>query len=224
MKIIIISSAYPFRGGIAQSAGILYNKLKERGHEVSVLTFKRQYPKLLFPGKTQLDNSANEVIRIPTEPILDSIGPPSWIKCFRIIKNSKPDLLIFKHWMPFFAPCYGTIARLTRWFTDIKILFLCHNIIPHERRLGDLWLTKYAFGKADYFIVQSEVVRRELLQVRPEAPHKLVPHPVYEIFGETLQKGEAKRRLGIRNENVILFFGYVRSYKGLDLLMAAMPQ
>jgi glycosyltransferase involved in cell wall biosynthesis len=224
MKIIIISAAYPLRGGIAQHTGILYNKLTERGHQVSVFTFKRQYPKIFFPGKTQLDNSADEAVRIPTRRILDSIGPLSWFKVFRIIKKYKPDLLIFKYWMPFFAPCFGTITRLTKLFTDIKILYLCENIVPHERRFGDLALTKYAFGKVDYFIVQSEVVRKQLLQVLPEALHKLVPHPVYEVVGEALEKSEAKRRLGIKEKNVILFFGIVRAYKGLDYLLVAMPQ
>lgn len=223
MKITIISTAYPLRGGIAQYTGMLFNKLEERGHEVSVITFKRQYPKIFFPGKSQLDFSKDEGVRIPTQPILDSIGPLSWIKAFKIIKRNEPDLLIFKYWMPFFAPCFGTITRLTKSLTKTRVLYLCDNVIPHERRLGDLALTKFALGKADYFIVQSDIVKKELLQVVPGSNYKLVPHPVYEIFGEALDKREAKRRLEIADENVLLFFGYVRAYKGLDLLIRAMP-
>ncbi len=223
MKITIISTAYPLRGGIAQYTGILFNKLRQRDHEVNVVTFKRQYPELFFPGKTQLEPNGDESAKIESEPILDSIGPITWYKAYKKIKNSKPDLLIFKFWMPFFAPCFGTICWFTKKFTKTKILYLCDNIIPHERRIGDIALTKFAFRKADYFIVQSEVVKADLLRLFPNAQNKVVQHPVYEIFGEAIDKDDAKRQLGLTDERVILFFGYIRAYKGLDLILQALP-
>lgn len=224
MNIAIVSTAYPLRGGIAQFTGILYNKLKQKGHDVHVITFKRQYPKLFFPGKSQFDFSHDESVKIPTEPIIDSIGPFSWFKAARRIARLQPDLLVFRYWMPFFAPCYGTIAWLAKQFANVKILYICDNVIPHERRLGDTLLTKFAFRFGDGFIVQSQAVREQLLALFPRARHQVVPHPVYEIFGEPMDKAEAKRRLGITEERVILFFGYVRVYKGLDLLLQAMPE
>jgi len=224
MKIALISAAYPLRGGIAQHTGILYNKLREQGHEVKVLTFKRQYPKLLFPGKTQMEISADDSVKIPTEPIIDSIGPLSWVQAFRRVRELGADLVLFRYWMPFFAPCFGTIGWLIKRNTDAKIGFVCDNIIPHERRLGDVVLTKYAFRQADFFIVQSRVVGRELLSLFPEANFKLAPHPVYHIFGEEMNKQTARNALDIREKKVLLFFGLVRAYKGLDLLIEAMPR
>ncbi|MFQ5750827.1 MAG: glycosyltransferase [bacterium] len=224
MKITIISTAYPLRGGIAQYTAILYHKLKQKNHTVNVLTFKRQYPKIFFPGRTQLDKGSDESVKIETEPILDSIGPLSWLITYKKIKTTKPDLLIFKFWMPFFAPCFGTICWLTKKFTDTKILYLCDNIIPHERRFGDVALTKFALKKADYFIIQSEVVKNDLLALFPQAQNKVVPHPVYEIFGEVMDKHVAKKEIGLHDERVILFFGYIRAYKGLDLILLALPE
>lgn len=223
MKLVIISTAYPLRGGIAQSTGILYNRLKGRGHQVHVITFRRQYPKIFFPGKTQLENSNEPCVQIETEPILDSINPLSWIRAFRRVRELQPDLLLLRFWMPFFAPCFGTICWLTKKFTSAQVLYLCDNIIPHERRMGDVTLSKFAFRRADFFIVQSSVVQAELLTLFPQAKYRHVPHPVYDIFGEVMDKKEARKRLNISAEKVILFFGYVRAYKGLDLLFKAMP-
>jgi len=223
MKIVIVSTAYPLRGGIAQYAGILYKRLKARGHQVHVITFKRQYPKLLFPGQTQMENSKDVSVRIESEPILDSIAPLSWVRAFKRIRDLQPDLVLLKFWLPFFGPCFGTICWLVGKYTRAKILYICDNIIPHERRPGDIALTKFALRKADSFIVQSGVVEQQLLSLFPAAQYKLVPHPVYDIFGEVLDKGEARRQLNIAEDRVILFFGYVRAYKGLDLLLKAMP-
>lgn len=223
MKVVIISAAYPLRGGIAQYAGILYKRLKARGHQVNVITFKRQYPKLLFPGQTQMEKSKDVSVRIESEPILDSIAPLSWIRAFKRIRDLQPDLVLLKFWMPFFGPCFGTICWLVGKYTRAKILYICDNIIPHERRPGDIAITKFAFRKADSFIVQSGVVEQQLLSLFPAAKYKLVPHPVYDIFGEVMDKSEARRLLNIAADRVILFFGYVRAYKGLDLLLKAMP-
>ncbi|MFQ5653029.1 MAG: glycosyltransferase, partial [bacterium] len=224
MKITIISTAYPLRGGIAQYSAILYHKLKQNGHEVTVITFKRQYPKLLFPGKTQLETSAEEAVRIPSEPILDSIGPLSWIRVGKRVRQLQPDLILFKFWLPFFAPAFGVICWLAKKWTRARILYICDNVLPHEKRPGDLALTRFAFKRADYFIVQSKVVEQELLALVPQANYKRIPHPVYDIFGAARKKQDARRQLGLADERIILFFGYVRAYKGLDLLLRALPE
>lgn len=224
MKITIVSAAYPLRGGIAQHTGILYSKLKNKGHIVNVITFKRQYPGIFFPGKTQVETSTERSVKIETEPILDSISPLSWIRGYKRIKQLQPDLIIFAFWMPFFAPCFGTICSFAKKNIDAKILYLCHNIIPHEKRIGDIALTKFAFRRADYFIVQSKPVQKDLLSLLPKANQRLVPHPVFDIFGDAMDKNVAKREIQIDDEMVILFFGYVRDYKGLDLLLRAMPE
>jgi glycosyltransferase involved in cell wall biosynthesis len=224
MKIIIISPAHPFRGGIAQSTEILSKKLKEKGNEVKIINFKRQYPNFLFPGKSQYEPSTDHSSTLGSKQILDSIGPLSWIRAFKKIKYERPDLVILRYWMPFFAPCFGTICLLTRKLTESKILYLCDNIIPHEKRLADLALTRFAFKWADFFIVQSHFVSRDLLRIVSSPVYRVVPHPVYESFGESLDKTAAKTRLGLDQENVILFFGIIRVYKGLDLLLKAMPE
>jgi glycosyltransferase involved in cell wall biosynthesis len=224
MKIIIISPVYPLRGGIAQSTEILAKKLKEKGSEVKIINFRRQYPNFLFPGKSQYETVTDRSSTLNSEQILDSIGPLSWIRAFKKIKYEQPDLIIIRYWMPFFAPCFGTICWLTKKFTESKILYLCDNIIPHEKRLADLALTRFAFKWADFFIVQSHFVSRDLLRIVSSPVYKVVPHPVYESFGESLGKTMAKTRTGLDQENVILFFGIIREYKGLDLLLKAMPE
>jgi len=221
MKIVIVGTAYPLRGGIAHYNAILYKHLSGR-HSVEIVTFTRQYPSILFPGKTQ-DEKGGQEGAVPTEQLIDSINPWTWYTAAKAIARKKPDLLIFKYWMPFFAPCFGTIARLVKRWTGAKVLFICDNVIPHERRVGDTALTRYAFAAVDAFIVQSGAVEKELKAFHPQARYELVPHPVYEIFGTLMSKDKARRELGIRDERVILFFGYVRRYKGLHLLLDAMP-
>jgi len=189
---------------------------------VDIVTFSRQYPTILFPGKTQ-DEKGGQEGAVPSEQLIDSINPLTWITAANAIARKKPDLLIFKYWMPFFGPCFGTIARLVRRKTGAKVLFICDNIIPHEKRPGDMAFTRYAFKAVDAFIVQSVSVERDLNAFLPGSRYALVAHPVYEIFGNGLPKAEARAKLGIKEERVILFFGYVRRYKGLHTLLDAMP-
>ena len=224
MKISIIAPVHPFKGGIADSTEILYRKLKERGNEVDILNFRRQYPDFLFPGKTQYKPITDSSSTIPSERILDSIDPLSWIKAFKKVKNGRPDLVIFRYWMPFFAPCFGTIGLLIKKLTKSKILYLCDNIIPHEKRLADLALTRFALKWADFFIVQSHFVSRELHRIVSNPVFRVVPLPVYETYGKLLDKKTAKKRIGVDAEHLILFFGIVRKYKGLDILLKAMPE
>lgn len=223
MRIILIGTAYPLRGGIAHYVALLYKKLKERGHEVKVLSFKRQYPSIFFPGKTQQDEG-EELIPMESAPLLDSINPLSWIKAFFWLKKNKPDLLIYKYWMPFFAPCYAVVSFLARKFIGVKVLYILDNIIPHERRPGDILLSKIGLRYVDFFIAQSKTVLDDLLIFRPESIYREIPHPVYEIFSSGLSKFQAKKNLGITDDHVILYFGYIREYKGLKYLIKAMPR
>lgn len=223
MKIIILGTSYPMRGGIAHYVALLYKTLRQRDHEVQIISFKRQYPSIFFPGKTQHDSS-KEIEPIPSQPLLDSIGPLSWLRTFLEIHRQQPDLIIFKYWLPFFAPAYASIAFLTRLFTRTKVLYICDNIVPHERKLGDTLLNRLGLAFVDYFIVQSSIVRSDLLRFRPQANFKEVPHPVYEIFKQNYTSEAARQKLGISlDEQVLLFFGYVRAYKGLSHLIEALP-
>ena len=219
MKITILSTAYPLRGGIAHFIGLLYKELN-KNHEVKVITFKRQYPSILFPGKSQLE-AGDSVEKIPAEILIDSINPFNWIKVGLKIKNDAPDVLIYKYWMPFFAPCFGTISRIAKRNKKTRTLVICDNVIPHERKPGDIFLTKYFFNTVDYFILLSEKVEKDLLKLLPAAKSKVLPHPVYSNFGLPLDKEEAKSFLKIKAEKVILFFGFIRDYKGLDILLEA---
>ena len=223
MKIVIVSTAYPWRGGIAHYNALLASHLRQR-HTVETITFKRQYPKLFFPGKTQ-EESGNALApdgATPAPQWVDSINPLNWIWVAKEIRRRQPDLLIFKYWLPFFGPCFGTIAKLAKRGAKTKALFICDNVIPHERRPGDIAFTKYAFKQADYFIVQSDAVEKELLQHFPGAPYRKAPHPVFEIFGAAMSKAAARKELGLAAKNVILYFGYVRRYKGVMVLLEAM--
>jgi len=218
MKIVILSTAYPLRGGIAHYTGLLYKTLS-RDHNVKVITFKRQYPSIFFPGKSQ--HEGDEVERIPTEILLDSINPFNWLKVGNMIRREKPELLIFKFWMPFFAPAFGTVARIARKNGITKVLVICDNVIPHERKPGDVALTKYFFRKADFFVTMSDSVTKDLLKIKRDAKFKLLFHPVYSNFGNAVDKKEALARLGIEADKTLLFFGFIRDYKGLDVLLEA---
>ncbi|MGE5400259.1 MAG: glycosyltransferase [Ignavibacteriales bacterium] len=220
MKITIVSTAYPLRGGIAHFNGLLYNELI-KDHEVNVITFKRQYPSLFFPGKSQFE-SGETVEKIPTTVAVDSINPFNWISIGLQIKKQAPDLVIFKYWMPFFAPCFGTISRIVRSNGKTRIMTICDNVIPHERKPGDKAFTRYFFNAVDYFVLLSKKVQDDLLSLFPRAKSRVLPHPVYSNFGTPVEKQEAREQLGLKDEKLILFFGFIRDYKGLDVLLETM--
>jgi D-inositol-3-phosphate glycosyltransferase len=221
MKVVIVGTAYPHRGGIAHFIGLLCKTLQGRGHDVTLFSFTRQYPSLLFPGKTQME-SGPDPLQTPAKPVLDSINPWSWYKVGRMVRNLQPNVVIFKYWLPFFAPAFSTIARMAKKSGKTKILWICDNVIPHEKRIGDRFLTRLALQKDDRFIVMSESVEKDLLQLIPQASFQRVQHPVYEMFRGRFSKSEARQRLGLTNQPHILFFGYIRPYKGLQLLLDAM--
>ena len=222
MKIVLVGTAYPLRGGIAHYLALLYKHLSAR-HRVEIVTFSRQYPALLFPGKSQKEEGG-ESVAVPSVPLIDSINPFTWWSAGRAIARGNPDVVVFKYWLPFFGPCFGTIARVVRKRTNGRVVFICDNVIPHEPRPGDRMFTRFAFRSVDFFIVQSGAVERDLRSFWPSARYALVPHPIYEIFGRSMPKVKARQQLGIApRERVLLFFGYIRAYKGLMTLLRAMP-
>jgi D-inositol-3-phosphate glycosyltransferase len=229
MKFVIVGTAYPLRGGIAHYVSLLYQALRARGHEVLVVTFSRQYPKILFPGSSQ-EEKGDAGTPIPSEASIDSVNPLTWRAVGKQIAEFEPDAVIFKFWLPFFAPAYGMIARVAKKVLrkkgkETKIVFIADNVIPHEKRIGDRAATNYAFKAVDHFIVQSNTVERDLLVVKPDARYTKLAHPIYDIFGEAVSQDEARKKLGLDPDaQVLLFFGFIRKYKGLDIAIGAMPQ
>jgi len=221
VKISIVGTAFPLRGGIAHYIALLFNALSVH-HDVEIITFKRQYPKLIFPGKSQVEEGDTEAFRVPSTAIIDSLNPITWLEAGRRVQHRAPDVLLFKYWLPFFGPCFGTIARVAKRNTRTKVVYICDNVIPHEHRIGDKLLTSFAFGAGDGFVVQSRSVERDLLSLRPHARYEYVPHPLYDGFGSAVPVAEARRHLGISAPNVLLFFGYIRRYKGLSVLLDAL--
>ena len=222
MKIVLVGPFPPFRGGISDLNAALADHLSKR-HEIHAINFTTQYPKVLFPGKTQFKkgDSAQEVDSIRC---LSSINPFSWRKTAYKIIDIEPDLVLFRFWLPFFAPAFSGVAKKIRKYSDATIMAICDNIIPHEKRLLDTRLTKRFFGFIDSFIVLSKKVENELLSFIPEAKYKYSPHPIYSIFNNTLSKEQAKAELKLATKKVLLFFGLIREYKGLDILINAMEK
>ncbi len=217
------------RGGIAHFNTILFNYLA-RENNIKIYSFKRQYPNFLFPGKTQFETGI-PAVKIPDDKnvvSIDSVNPFNWIKYGLKIRKEKPDLLIFKYWIPFFAPCYFTLCLIAKLFRKTKVLFICDNVIPHEKRFGDKLLTKLAFSVVDYFVVLSKTVEQDLKKFNKKKPYVLTPHPIYNHFGEKVSKEVAKEFIlkkynyDFRNKKLLLFFGYIRRYKGLFYLLEAM--
>lgn len=221
MKIAILSPFYPYRGGIAQFSAMLYTTLEKDGHTVKAFNFKRLYPNFLFPGKTQYVEEGDKAIPIPSEQLLDSINPFSYGKTVKAIKAFQPDVLIIAYWMSFFVPGYAHIAH--RMKKHCKVITLIHNAIPHEPRFFDKPLASILFKQSDDFIVMSKTVEEDLLKLRPDAQYIYNPHPLYNHFGKKIPKEEALRKLNLPiNKKTLLFFGLIREYKGLDLLIEAM--
>ena len=222
-NIVFMGPMHPYRGGIAQFLETMYRGMAHRGHTVSAVNFSRQYPALLFPGKTQLD--VGEVASpVPSERLIDSINPVSWSRTARWILDQQPDALVFKYWIPFLAPAFGRIARKVRK-QGVKVIANVDNAIPHERRPGDIVLGRYCLNAADACIAMSASVVSDLETMGVETETKLVNHPVYDHFGPTLDVVDARRRLGIElGVPVLLFFGFVRQYKGLQTLLEGLPR
>lgn len=221
MKIIIIGPAHPYRGGLATFNECIAQQYQKEGVEVKIETFTLQYPSFLFPGKTQYTTDAPPA-GVEIARTVHSVNPFNWIKVGRRLRKEKADLVLLRYWMPFMAPCMGTIGRLIRKNKKTKVVGLVDNIIPHEKRIGDNWLSSYFVNSMDAFVVLSDAVKDELRQFDKEKPCLVTPHPTYDHYGALLSKEEAAKQLGLdASARYILFFGFIRDYKGLDILMRA---
>jgi glycosyltransferase involved in cell wall biosynthesis len=221
MKIISLGPAHPYRGGLATFSDRLAQQFSAEGHEVKVFTFSLQYPKLLFPGKSQYtDGPPPPGININRK--LNSINPFNWILTGLLIKREKPDILLIRFWLPFMGPCFGTIARIAKSNRHTSVICIFDNVIPHEKRPGDTILTKYFTNSIDGAIAMSETVRNDLNIIRRNLPVKLSPHPLFDNYGLPVDRAEALKKLNLDADySYLLFFGFIRAYKGLDLLIEA---
>jgi glycosyltransferase involved in cell wall biosynthesis len=192
-------------------------------HEVSTITFARQYPAFLFPGTSQEETGSGAAFT-PAPRLIDSIDPLNWVAVGEHIRHDAPDLLLLQYWMPFFGPCWGTIAREARRNGRTRVAYLCHNILPHEHRPFDRLFSRYAFRAADGFLVHSRSVERDLDTLAPGAVRRIASLPLHSVFGEPIPREEARRSLGVRARHILLFFGYIRRYKGLDILLDAVAR
>jgi D-inositol-3-phosphate glycosyltransferase len=221
-RIALVGPLAPWRGGLAQYLALLGEALARRA-EVRAVTFTRQYPDLLFPGRSQLDERA-ERPRFPVEPLLDSVGPRSWRRAAAHLERFAPGAVLLKWWMPFFAPAFASAVGPLRK-RGTRVLLVCDNLVPHERRPFDRELTGWMLRNSDGYLVMSESVERDLAALKPGAPCRRVPHPLYAQFDRgRFTRESARARLGLEPAaEVAVFFGYVRRYKGLDTLLAAWP-
>ncbi|MBI3137640.1 MAG: glycosyltransferase [Sphingobacteriales bacterium] len=221
-RVVIIGPAHPLRGGLATFNQRLAKEFNDQGHTCSLCSFSLQYPDFIFPGTTQYSNEpAPENLLIHTR--INSINPFNWIRTGNWLRKQHPDLVIVRFWLPLMGPALGTILRRVRKNKHTKIICIADNVIPHEKRPGDKPFTKYFLKSCDAFITMSEKVMSDLRLFEKNKPAQLVSHPLYDNFGAILPKQEARKQLGLpENEKIILFFGFIRKYKGLDLLLEAM--
>ena len=221
MKIIIVGTTYPFRGGLAAFNERLAREYIQQGHEVEIFTFSLQYPSFLFPGKTQF-SSEEAPTDLKIHRTINSVNPLSWLLTGMKIKKLNPDKVIFCYWMAFIAPCFGTIARIVR-SPKTEIVALIHNMIPHEPTILDKLFPKYFVNAMDGFVAMADSVIEDVKHFDANSKPKIVsPHPIYDHYGALLDKKDAAIKLGLYDQNAyILFFGFIRQYKGLDLLLEA---
>ena len=219
MKIAILSCFYPYRGGISQFNACLYGELSKK-HVVKAFNFKRQYPEFLFPGKTQYVTADDEAVPVESESLLDTANPFSYISTYREIRAWEPDVLIVRYWMSYFAPSLGYITRKMK--KHCKVISVLDNVIPHEPHFFDAPLTRYFLKGSTGSVTLCEAVSKDLLKLKPDARYTVIQHPLYSHFGEKKDRTETERKIGLRpGMKNILFFGLIRAYKGLDILLEA---
>jgi D-inositol-3-phosphate glycosyltransferase len=221
VRTIIVGPAFPLRGGIANLNESLCRAFLANGIESEIVSFTLQYPEFLFPGKTQFDETGKHPEGIKVTELINSINPFTWQKTSQYILKQKPDFVVLRFWLPFMAPALGTIAKKLRK-KGVKVIAITDNVIPHESKPGDKLLTKYFLKQCHAFVAMSNSVLEDIGTFIKNPNTKFIPHPIYDIFGTAVSKEEARTHLNIEyNEKVVLFFGFVRKYKGLDLLLEA---
>jgi len=221
LKIILVGPAHPIKGGIASFNESLCRGLNLQGIDAQIISFSMQYPEFLFPGKMQYHSDPGpQDLQITT--MINSLNPLTWFRVNALIKREKPDVVVLRYWIPFMAPCLASIAKAAR--KHAKVITIADNIIPHEKRMGDELLTRYFTKTSDAFIAMSRSVVEELKQFT-KAPTVFLPHPIYDVYGSKVPKLEAQKKLGLNpGDKHILFFGFIRKYKGLDILLNAMAE
>lgn len=221
-KIVLLTPAHPLRGGIASSSERLALEFHHLGYEVVVVSFRLQYPNFLFPGATQFtDDPPPENVRIITR--LNSVNPFNWLMTGLYLKKLCPDLLIIRYWLPFMGPSLGVVARIARSNKKTKVIALADNIIPHEKRPGDVLFTRYFCNSVNGFLVMSRSVGEDAGRFAPQKPVVYSPHPIFDNYGPIVSRKEALARLQLSEEiRYLLFFGFIRDYKGLDILLEAL--
>jgi glycosyltransferase involved in cell wall biosynthesis len=221
MRIAYLSTFYPFRGGIAQFNANLYRAFESLGHDIKAFTFTRQYPNFLFPGDTQYVTKDDIADPIPADRILNTINPVSYLTASKKIKKFSPDIMLTKFWLPFFGPSLGKVLSGTK--KRSKNISIIDNAIPHEKRPGDKLFSKYFFKQNHEFIAMSESVKNDIYKIKSDATVHHHPHPIYDHFPENINKTDARNKLGINPEDrILLFFGFIRDYKGLDILIESL--
>lgn len=224
MNIICIGPAHPLRGGIANFNVALCRNFIRAGHRASIISFSLQYPRFLFPGKTQYEDGKAPA-GIPISTLINSLNPLSWMRAVRAIRSTSPDLVVIHHWMPFIAMSLGYMARRLKKKPACPVIVIAHNVVPHEKQPGWKSMSSYLLSACDGFIVLSESLLDDLTIFTPSNHKAFVPHPVYEQFGEAVDREEAAERLGLDPSlKYLLFFGMIRKYKGLDLLIRAFAE
>ena len=222
MKITILGTAHPLRGGLAAYNERLAREFAQQQDEVTLETFSLQYPEFLFPGSTQY-SSLPAPKDLSIHASINSINPFNWLKVGWKIRTQKPDLIVVKFWLPFMAPCLGTICRIIKSNKHTKIISILDNIIPHEKRIGDTFFTRYFVNSVDAFVAMSDSVYNDLSSFNTIKPRLLSPHPLFDNYGAAIPKEQAQQKLNLdSSKNYLLFFGLIRDYKGLDILLKAM--
>jgi glycosyltransferase involved in cell wall biosynthesis len=221
-KVVIIGPGHPLRGGLATFNQRLCKQFIDEGHTCSIYSFSLQYPSFMFPGTTQY-SSEPAPPGIEIYSVINSIHPFNWWQVGNTLKKIKPDIILVRYWLPLMGPALGTILRQVKKNKHTRVIALTDNIIPHEKRPGDTAFTRYFLKTCDAFITMSEKVMKDLRLFEQTKPARLVNHPLYDNFGEAVPKAAARQHLGVSQEDkILLFFGFIRKYKGLDLLLEAM--
>lgn len=225
MRFALVGPVYPFRGGIAHYTTLLFRALGKGGHQVLMISFKRQYPQRLFPGRSDRDPSQTPLTAEDAKYWLDSLNPLTWLTTAWHVRQYQPEAVILQWWTTFWAPVWFILGMLHRLLLPCPLIYLCHNVRPHEAHRWDLWLTRQALRWGTHFITQSAPEKEQLLALLPRARVRVCPHPVYDMLAhQRIGREEARRRLGLPVDvPILLFFGIVREYKGLNDLLEALP-